>query len=260
MIYIANSSSDNVTVIDGASNSATTINASGDAHSVDIAVNQATDEIYVTNYGSGTVTVIDGADNSTTTVSVGVGSHPDTIAIDPATDKIYVVDYYEPSNSVTVIDGTSNAIVATVETLPGWEYPETCAIAVNPTTGKAYAANYNNNSVTVITEVTPQTVPVTASINPLSGNLTTSSGPSFSISASSSTEPVQQVVVWCQLDGITGSWARPRMLAALVASAAIVSQRPASPRASIPSISLPPMARTPRPTMSTTSQEVAAAS
>jgi YVTN family beta-propeller protein len=205
-IYVTNSGNGTVTVIDGADNSTATVSVGSSPDA--IAVNQATDEIYVTNYGSGTVTVIDGADNSTTTVSVGVGSHPDTIAIDPATDKIYVVDYYEPSNSVTVIDGTSNAIVATVETLPGWEYPETCAIAVNPTTGKAYAANYNNNSVTVITEVTPQTVPVTASINPLSGNLTTSSGPSFSISASSSTEPVQQVVVWCQLDGITGSWAQ----------------------------------------------------
>ena len=69
-IYVANCSSNNVTVIDGATN-ATTHGAPPGTILVAVAVNPVTNKIYVANYGSNNVTVIDGATNATTTVAAG---------------------------------------------------------------------------------------------------------------------------------------------------------------------------------------------
>src|SRR5437899_467378 len=68
-IYVANGNSDNVTVIDGSSNSTATVSTGSFPSSV--AMNPATNKIYVANGISNNVTVIDGATNSTTTVSTG---------------------------------------------------------------------------------------------------------------------------------------------------------------------------------------------
>ena len=67
-IYVANTDSNNVTVIDGATNATTTVAAG--AHPCAVAVNPVTNKIYVANHGSNNVTVIDGATNDTTTVAV----------------------------------------------------------------------------------------------------------------------------------------------------------------------------------------------
>ena len=65
---MANDGSNNVTVIDGATNATTTV-AAGTPYAV--AVNPVTNKIYVANTGGSNVTVIDGATNATTTVAVG---------------------------------------------------------------------------------------------------------------------------------------------------------------------------------------------
>jgi YVTN family beta-propeller protein len=49
------------------------------------------------------------------------------------------------SNSVTVIDGATNTVTAT---LPVGLVPD--GIAVNPATGRAYSVNSNSNSVSII--------------------------------------------------------------------------------------------------------------
>ena len=71
-IYVANSDSNNVTVIDGATNSTTTVPVGHRPAAV--AVNPVTNKIYVANSGSNNVTVIDGATNTTTTVAAGTRS------------------------------------------------------------------------------------------------------------------------------------------------------------------------------------------
>ena len=68
-IYVANYGSNNVTVIDGATNATTTVAAGTSPYAV--AVNPVTNKIYVANHGSANVTVIDGATNGTTTVAAG---------------------------------------------------------------------------------------------------------------------------------------------------------------------------------------------
>src|SRR5215831_14061863 len=60
-IYVANLSSANVTVIDGATNATTTVSAGSSPRAV--AVNPVTNRIYVANESSNNVTVIDGASN-----------------------------------------------------------------------------------------------------------------------------------------------------------------------------------------------------
>ena len=63
MIYVANSQSASVTVIDGANNGTTTVTTGS---SPAVAVNPVTNNIYVANKGSASVTVIDGASRAPT--------------------------------------------------------------------------------------------------------------------------------------------------------------------------------------------------
>jgi DNA-binding beta-propeller fold protein YncE len=149
----------NVTVIDGATNSATTVtdpNANG-LNSASIAVNSVTNKIYVANnalgiFGVGTnpgnVTVIDGATNSTTTVTDPNAFTPVAVAVNPVTNKIYVANEgdYPGSNhgNVTVIDGTTNSVT----TLTDSSALAPVGVAVNQTANKIYVANANDSTVT----------------------------------------------------------------------------------------------------------------
>ena len=176
-IYVANNSSNNVTVIDGATNSTSTINA-GTAPRF-VAVNPVTNKIYVANAGSNTVTVIDGATNSTTTVSVGTS--PYAVAVNPVTNKIYVTN--SGSNNVTVIDGATKRTI----TVSAGAQPE--LVAVNPLTNRIYVANFNSSNVTVIdgatnkseTTVGAGTEPYAVDVNPVTNKIYVSNWGSASV-------------------------------------------------------------------------------
>ena len=101
-VYVANKGSNDVTVIDGATNATTTV-AVGTGPAA-VAVNPATNKIYVANSGSNNVTVIDGATNTTTTVAAGTG--PAAVAVNPVTNRIYVAN---GGGTVTVINGANNS-------------------------------------------------------------------------------------------------------------------------------------------------------
>src|SRR5215469_3364366 len=160
-----------VTVIDGATNATTSVATGG----TDVAVNPVTNKIYVANYSDpGTVTVIDGATNATTTVATG--SLARFVAVNPVTNKIYVANQggNNNGNTVTVIDGSTNA-TATVNTGTG-----PSAIAVNAATNTIYVGNVNSNNVTVIDGTTNTTTTVTdasasspygAAVNPLTNKI-----------------------------------------------------------------------------------------
>ena len=194
-IYVANRNSNNVTVIDGATNSTTTV-AVG-LGPLAVALDQKLNKAYVANQGSDNVTVIDGSGNATNTVGVGngpraiavnsltsmiyvanyydnnvtvinpssyttttvaVGSYPTALAINSATNKIYVAN--SVSASVTVIDGATN----TTSTVVVDSYPE--ALAINQQTNKIYVANYRGNSVTIIDGATRSAITVDAGMGP----------------------------------------------------------------------------------------------
>ncbi len=146
-IYISNSGSNNVTVVDGATNSFTTINDIHATTPVAIAVNSLTNIVYVANSGSNNVSVFSGAIGSTpaaymTTITNGNGLGPSAIAVDAHLNQVYVTN--STSGNVTIINGATNAITATRAsgTSPS-------AVAVNSATGFFYVANAGDNTVAI---------------------------------------------------------------------------------------------------------------
>lgn len=154
-IYVANASSDNVTVIDGAANASLATVSVGDNPSA-IAINALTNTIYVVNQNSDNVTVINGATNLTTTI--GVGTKPVAVAVNSVTNKIYVAN--QGSDNVTIIDGATNS-VATVSVGDG-----PTSLAANPATDKIYVANGSSGNVTVINGTSNATTTVSTGDRP----------------------------------------------------------------------------------------------
>ena len=159
-IYIAHYSTNNVTVINGATD---TVIGSGiyvGTSPMAIAVNADTNKIYVANNVSNSVSVIDGASNSVI-ATVAVGSNPRGLAVNPVTNLVYVANY--GSNTISVIDASNNNSVTTV---PGiYSNPE--RIAVNPVTNKIYVGVHNPSNITIINGVDNTTATTTGA--PISG-------------------------------------------------------------------------------------------
>src|SRR5450631_2104854 len=121
-------SSNNLVVVDGATNSTTTVPVG--VSPFGIAVNPVTNKIYVVNAGDNTVTIVDGATNSTTTIAVG--NLPFAAAVDPVLNQIYVAN---GRGSLTVINGATNATTD----VPLTNEPQD--VAVNRATHNVYVAH-----------------------------------------------------------------------------------------------------------------------
>ncbi|MGB8771443.1 MAG: YncE family protein [Candidatus Korobacteraceae bacterium] len=170
-LYVANQNSNNVTVIDEATDSTTTISVG--TYPTAIAVNSVTNKIYAANQGSNNVTVIDGIRNST--IAVAAGRCPQALAVNSVTNQIFVANYLD--NNVTAINGSNNLTF----TIPVGDYPS--AVAVNSSTNKVYVTNLNSNTVTVINGMTGSTttVPVGSypralALNPLTNKIYVANG------------------------------------------------------------------------------------
>jgi DNA-binding beta-propeller fold protein YncE len=173
-----------VTVIDGATDSTTSVNVGILPDAVD--VNPVTNQIYVANEcgddpycaSTATMTVIDGASLATTGVAIG-GYYPFAIAVNSVSNKIYVPSQCfgdpscqgDPNGTVTVIDGTT---LATIGVAIGGSSPYT--IAVNSVTNKIYVPSQcsgdpscqgePNGTVTVIDGATLATTNVPTGSEP----------------------------------------------------------------------------------------------
>ena len=77
------------------------------------------------------------------TATIAVGARPVGAAVDPTTDTVYVAN--ANSNTVSVIDGSTNAVTATISV---GTYPT--GVAVDPVTDTVYVANRTSNTVSVI--------------------------------------------------------------------------------------------------------------
>ena len=139
--------SSTATVIDGATNTASSIIVPI-SHAAVVAVNPTTNKIYMPqNYIGGAVTVINGATNSTRTVTDPNASFPIAVAVNPVTNKIFVKNI---NFTVTAIDGPTNTTVnlSTPSSLNSLNSPN--LVAVNAVTDRIYEVNYGSDSVTVI--------------------------------------------------------------------------------------------------------------
>jgi YVTN family beta-propeller protein len=182
-----------VTVIDGATNSATQLELPSPnlPHPRNVAVNTITNRIYVTNHFSSEVAVIDGRTNAVTMIPTA--NLPYDIAANSATNKIYVSSFDATAagtqTTATEIDGATNATDSVVDPRAA----DPIAVAVNPTTNKIYVANLGNlekngtdvGSITVIDGATNETTnllapnsvaPHALAVNPLTNRIYVANG------------------------------------------------------------------------------------
>ena len=96
-IYVANSGSNNVSVIDSTNTVVATI-AVGNSP-IGVAYSPSNNRIYVTNYTSNNVSVID--PTNTVVATIAVGNIPQGVAYSPSNDRIYVANY--TSNNVSIL-------------------------------------------------------------------------------------------------------------------------------------------------------------
>jgi DNA-binding beta-propeller fold protein YncE len=177
-IYVVNSTSNTVSVIDGATCNAG--NTSGcrrkppavraGANPVDVAVNEATGTVYVANWGNGAgtrVSVIDGRTCDATVRSgcrkapatIKIGKGPAGVAVDQRTDTVYAATVApNGAEAVSVINGaTCNAMTTSgcrrkppAVTVGTGSANYNVAIAIDQATGTLYVANWAGNTLSMI--------------------------------------------------------------------------------------------------------------
>ncbi|MBT2233275.1 beta-propeller fold lactonase family protein [Nonomuraea sp. NEAU-A123] len=141
-------STGNVSVVDTETKGVTTI-AVGRLPS-GVAVNPAGTRVYVANSGEGSVSVIDTTTDPPSVTTIAVGKWPTGVAINPAGTRVYVTDY--GASNVSVIDADTNNKVATIGVK---SFPK--SVAITPGGTRAYVTHYgaaNPNLVSVIDTTT----------------------------------------------------------------------------------------------------------
>jgi YVTN family beta-propeller protein len=153
-IYVADSGSKNLIVIDGNSGNITPIAVGGEPYA--IAIDPDTNKIYVADSASTTdphmsdkVTLIDGDTNKNET-DIPVGNVR-TIAVNPNGDTIYVAPTAGDNVMVYRQEGAGSGYKQEV-VIPTGGHPT--SIAVNTNTNKIYVVNSNKDSVSVIDDST----------------------------------------------------------------------------------------------------------
>jgi YVTN family beta-propeller protein len=109
LVYAANSDSGSVDVIMGTQLWSTVSKGNGErfAYPKAVSVNPETGMMYLADNNS--VIAMDG--NRRQVASIGVGSTPMGIAVNPETNMVYLANF--GSDSVSVIDGSTNSVVLT---------------------------------------------------------------------------------------------------------------------------------------------------
>lgn len=143
--YVTNSESDNVSVIDIATNTVIGTIPTGD-RPIGVAWSPLGTEVYVTNVNSGTVSVIDTITN-TVTATIGVGTWPLGVGATPDGSRLYVSNML--SSSVSVIDTSTNMVIANI---PVGGIPE--GLVITPDGSKVYVPNGTGYYTSVISTAT----------------------------------------------------------------------------------------------------------
>ena len=143
MVYVTNTNSNSVSVIDATTNLLKRIVPVGQKPN-DIIFNEKTRELYVSNSLSNTLSVIDTKTEKVEYTINSTGKNPHGLGIDNNKNLIYVAN--TNSNSVSVINGTTREVInksITVENKP-------VGIAVDLKHDLVYVTNYGSNSVSII--------------------------------------------------------------------------------------------------------------
>ena len=143
--YIANFVSNNVSVINLATNTVVTTIAVGSGPQ-GIAISPDNSKVYVTNSNSNTVSQINTATN-TVTATIPVGSFPRGVVVSPDGSRLYVAN--STSSNVSVINTATNSLITNVPTggTATW-------ITITPDGNFIYVSNLNSANVAVINTAT----------------------------------------------------------------------------------------------------------
>jgi YVTN family beta-propeller protein len=112
-VYVANSGSNNVSVIDTATNTVIKTIPVG-AQPYGVAVNLSGTKVYVTNQESANVSVIDTVTN-TVTASIPVEKYPHGVAVTPDEKWVYVANHNKLIGTVSIINTTTNTVIKKIQ-------------------------------------------------------------------------------------------------------------------------------------------------
>jgi YVTN family beta-propeller protein len=140
MLYVANTDSDTVSVIDGTNKEI--IEQFKVGHKPrDIDIHSKNGTVYVSNSMSNTVSVIDRENKLIKNIPTK-GNYPTGLAVDEETNLVYVAN--TDSDTVAVIDGKTNE----VKSIPVGNGPT--GIAVDSNNNLVYVTNYKDDTISVI--------------------------------------------------------------------------------------------------------------
>jgi YVTN family beta-propeller protein len=151
MVYVANTDSNTISVING-SNDETITNIPVSSHPLAVSINPIKNILYVTHELSGDLSVID-CKNNTVIEKLSINAKdPLSMAVNPKTATIYVADGI--SGNLSVIDGSSNKKIASIEMNKeksvDVELEGSIGVAIDDYRNKVYVADPRTNNITVI--------------------------------------------------------------------------------------------------------------
>jgi YVTN family beta-propeller protein len=141
LLYLADFYSNNVTVINGATNSVVGSIPVG-VNPFGVAYDSVNGDLYVSNEGGNNVSVIEAA-TSAPVASIPIASGPMGVAFDSSNGDVYVAN--SESNAATIIDPTTNKVVGSIPVGSSpWD------IIYDSSNGNIYTTNEGSNNVSVI--------------------------------------------------------------------------------------------------------------
>jgi YVTN family beta-propeller protein/probable HAF family extracellular repeat protein len=163
-VYVANSGSNNLSVIDTATNQIQQAPIPAGVNPVDVRTTPDGQRLYVVNglQTNGTLSVIQASTGALIQTIPGLGNFPQALAISPNGSLLYVAN--AASNTVSVVDSATNQVVGAAINL-GQTYP--LAVAFTPNGKHAYVVNAVSNSVSVIATSTSSLVGSPIPVGPL---------------------------------------------------------------------------------------------
>ena len=148
--YVTNGgSSNNVLIINTATNTIASFITSGFYHPHEIAFSPSGTYAYVVNSGSPNVVIINTATNTISSSITSGLSNPLGVAFSPSGTYAYVTN--GASHNVVIINTATNTITSSIVS-PGLASP--MGVAFSPSGTYAYITNYNSNNVVIINTAT----------------------------------------------------------------------------------------------------------
>ena len=146
LVYVANSDSDTVSVINGTTNKVASKIQVGNVPT-GIVVDENNNMVYVTNYDNDNVYVINGTTNKVES-KIQVGNGPTSIALDSKKNLLYVANYLE--DTLSVINATENVNYGNINISKHFPGNGPTAIAVDSNNNKVYVLNMFSDNISVI--------------------------------------------------------------------------------------------------------------